>query len=81
MCICGYDAYQPDPAKLYEHYCDPSRPFGHELVLYTLLSVKDREDYPWRRYYREHSELYDPLSFDIQIQTAPSSYELFAIKE
>lgn len=43
--ICGYDAYQPTHS-LDEHYLDPSRPFGHELVLYTMLTVLPLE-YPW----------------------------------
>lgn len=64
LCICGYDAYQPTE-DLYTHYCDASRPYGHELVLYTLLTVDDPAQYPWRRYYAAHQERYDPLSFDI----------------
>jgi hypothetical protein len=28
------------------HYLDSSKPFGHELVLFTLL-VLDEKDYPW----------------------------------
>ena len=43
--ICGYDAYQPT-RPLEEHYLDPSRPFGHELVLYTLLT--ESPPYPWQ---------------------------------
>lgn len=64
LCICGYDGYQPTE-DLYVHYCDGTRPFGHELVLYALLVIEDPAQYPWRRYYREHSELYDPLSFEM----------------
>ncbi len=55
--ICGYDAYNVDevpspeeghlPSKLEDCYLDVSRPFGHELVLYTLLTVESK-DYPWR---------------------------------
>ena len=60
LCICGYDAYQPTE-DLYTHYCDKSRPFGHELVLYSLLIGEK----PWRRYYEEHKEKYVPLSFKI----------------
>jgi hypothetical protein len=44
--ICGYDAYQPTES-LEQHYLDASRPFGHELVLYTLLTA-DSQTYPWR---------------------------------
>ena len=43
--IIGYDGY-PVTKSLQEHYLDPSRPFGHELVLYTLLT-SDPKDYPW----------------------------------
>jgi hypothetical protein len=50
--ICGYDAY-PITKSLEEHYLDASRPFGHELVLYTLLTVDKPEDYPWRKYKTE----------------------------
>jgi len=46
--ICGYDAYQPT-ASIVIHYSDPSRPFGHELVLYCLLTC-DSSAYPWRLY-------------------------------
>ena len=47
--ICGYDAYVPTES-LDQHYLDPSRPFGHEMVLYTLLTVQDDTQYPWRKY-------------------------------
>jgi hypothetical protein len=47
LILCGYDAYEPTRA-LNAHYLDGSRPFGHELVLYTLLTVKEKEQYPWR---------------------------------
>lgn len=46
--ICGYDAYDVIKSPE-EHYLDTSRPFGHELVLYTML-VLDKSDYPWRKY-------------------------------
>lgn len=58
--ICGYDAY-PVTKSLYEHYCDPSKAFGHELVLYTLLTVSDVYDYPWREYRRNHEEIYEGI--------------------
>lgn len=53
--ICGYDAYVPQigvdglAKSLEKHYLDSSRPFGHELVLYTLLTL-DPADYPWRKH-------------------------------
>lgn len=46
--ICGYDGYEPTKT-LDEHYLDPSRPFGHEMVLYTLLTTNPT-DYPWRKH-------------------------------
>jgi hypothetical protein len=46
--ICGYDAYVPTKS-LDEHYLDPSRPFGHEMVLYTLLTIEPPQ-YPWSKY-------------------------------
>ena len=49
--ICGYDAYDIT-GTLEEHYCDITRPFGHELVLYTLLTAEP-DDYPWRKYKTE----------------------------
>ncbi len=54
--ICGYDGYQPT-TSLYEHYLDGSRPFGHELVLYTML-VEIPDNYPWKLYYEQHEEIY-----------------------
>ena len=58
--IVGYDGYKNGVEKsLWEHYNDTSRPFGHELVLYTLLTVEKREDYPWNRFYRENAEIYE----------------------
>lgn len=55
--ILGYDGY-PVTQDLWDHYLDPTRPFGHELVLYTLLAIENPEDYPWNRYYRENNTLY-----------------------
>ncbi len=46
--ICGYDAYEVSKS-IEECYCDTSRPFGHELVLYTMLTHPS-EMYPWRKY-------------------------------
>lgn len=63
--ICGYDAYPPvspgvpeaqqhaELAKTLEkHYLDGSRPFGHELVLYTLLTTvpTPASPYPWQKH-------------------------------
>lgn len=46
--IFGYDAYQPG-ADIEKNYLDISKPFGHELVLYTMIFCEPR-DYPWRKY-------------------------------
>jgi hypothetical protein len=55
--IVGYDGY-PVTKSLWEHYNDTERPFGHELVLYSLLAVENPVDYPWNRFYRENHALY-----------------------
>ena len=56
--IVGYDAY-PVTDTLWNHYNDDKRPFGHELVLYTLLKLEDPAEYPWNRFYRENTQLYE----------------------
>jgi hypothetical protein len=45
--IVGYDA-RPVTVSLEEMYLDPSAPFGHELVLYTMLALDNPDSYPWR---------------------------------
>lgn len=47
--ICGYDAYEPGNKGMEECYCDITRPFGHELVLYAMLT-ESQENWPWRKY-------------------------------
>lgn len=52
ICIYGYDGYPTNDVKasdMEEYYLDPSKPFGHELVLYTMLKYKP-EEYPWIKY-------------------------------
>lgn len=66
--IAGYDG-QPIERPLMELYEDPALPFGHELVIATMLTLPNRRDYPWWRYYRAHWELYAPLG----IVGAPSA--------
>lgn len=56
--ILGYDGY-PVTMDLYSHYLDTTKPFGHELVLYSLLTVDNPHDYPWNRFYREHKHIYE----------------------
>ena len=41
-----------------EHYTSTDRPFGHEMVLYSMLTVEDPKEYPWNQYYLKHKELY-----------------------
>lgn len=48
--ICGYDARDGKVEDLDAEYLDPSAPFGHELVLYSMLTIGDPERYPWRRH-------------------------------
>jgi hypothetical protein len=47
LCICGYDAFPIDDVE--KAYLDPSRPFGHERVLLTMLTA-DKKEWPWRKY-------------------------------
>lgn len=47
--IVGYDGYDVT-RPLEDHYVDTGRPFGHEIVLYTLLTCPDPTDYPWRKH-------------------------------
>jgi len=56
--LVGYDGY-PIEKDLYDVYCDPRRPFGHESVLYVLLTVDSPEEYPWNLYFLNHRELYE----------------------
>ena len=47
--IIGYDANpipNPLPYTIEKEYLDPSRPFGHEKVLFAML-ILEPEDYPW----------------------------------
>jgi hypothetical protein len=69
LCICGFDAYVPytfSKNYLQYHYEDASKPFGHEMVLYTLLSIDNLDEYPWNVFYNNHRELYEPLSFALK---------------
>lgn len=61
LLILGYDGYPVEEGDLaeilWEHYCNTKRPFGHELVLYSLLVLSPGE-YPWNRYYQQYPEIY-----------------------
>ena len=47
--ICGYDGRPIGHRPIEEEYLDPSKPFGHELVLATML-IENPENYPWKKY-------------------------------
>jgi hypothetical protein len=55
--IIGYDGYNITK-PIMDHYLDPSQPFGHELVLYTMLTTP-KSEYPWTIYRSEHKHLYE----------------------
>jgi len=60
--IVGYDAYTPtgtDADSLYAHYCDGSRPFGHEMVILAMLVLPQADQLPWRRYRAQHARIYE----------------------
>nr|QBK84865.1 MAG: uncharacterized protein LCDPAC02_00640 [Pithovirus LCDPAC02] len=48
---------------IYECYLDISKPFGHELVLYSLLTIKNSKDYPWNIFRSNNEDLYKNLFF------------------
>jgi len=56
--ITGYDGYKPT-RDLYSHYVDTSKPFGHELVLYSMLTIDEPANYPWNIYYENNRYIYD----------------------
>jgi hypothetical protein len=56
--IQGYDGYSITK-DLMTHYNDTSKPFGHELVLYTLLVEDDTSKYPWNIFYEQHKTIYN----------------------
>lgn len=49
--ICGPDANPiNNRSDIEKEYLNPTVPFGHERVLYTMLLVEDENDYPWRKH-------------------------------
>lgn len=56
--IVGYDGYCVDELDLMDCYLDTSKPFGHELVLYSMLTVDEPKKYPWNVYYQSHKNIY-----------------------
>lgn len=60
LLIVGFDGYEVIN-DLYTHYCDEKKPFGHELVLYSLLTIDDPDNYPWNVYKKRHANLYEKM--------------------
>jgi hypothetical protein len=61
--LCGYDGHDmgisSDAETIYQHYCDTTKPFGHERVLYAMIILSNTpQDLPWHRYRREHLSKY-----------------------
>lgn len=48
--IIGYDGRSIHIEGIETEYLNPLKPFGHELVLYTLLMIDDPLMYPWQKY-------------------------------
>lgn len=55
--IFGFDGHEIEK-PLMEYYEDENLPFGHEIVIYCLLTINDPEEYPWNIYRKKHPELY-----------------------
>lgn len=55
--IMGYDAHPPGDKSLMDWFLDTSTPFGHEYVLFSMLTLSP-QDYPWRRHMQEYPDLY-----------------------
>jgi len=47
--ICGYDAHEINKEGIEKAYLNNTKPFGHELVIYTML-VLECKDYPWIKF-------------------------------
>lgn len=65
--IVGYDAPHEGatPESLSTRYEDPSRPFGHELVIFSMIALQP-EARPWTQYARAHPETYS--GFEVTLQ-------------
>lgn len=53
--IIGYDGRPV--IDIQDHYLDESKPFGHELALYCLLTLEP-EEYPWNIYIKNNPDKY-----------------------
>lgn len=60
--ICGFDVYFDANKTLYEHYCNIKEPFEHELILYTLLTIHNKNEYPWNIYKEKHHDRYNNIA-------------------
>ena len=64
--IMGYDAPDIDdytPSIIDNMYTSTDNPFGHELVLITMLTMPSSQ-WPWVLYKNNHPELYDDFGLD-----------------
>ena len=50
MQICGYDGRDVRAEDIEKEYLNKTKPFGHELVLFHMLTEKDPAKYIWRRF-------------------------------
>jgi len=48
LVICGYEAENLKNNSLEETYLDPKHKWGHELVLFSMLTESDESKWPWR---------------------------------
>lgn len=51
LLLCGFDA-NPIAGSVEEAYLDASKPFGHEHVIYCMLTEEDPAVWPWRTHVR-----------------------------
>jgi len=59
--ICGYDGYEVIK-DINVHYRDSKKAFGHELVLYSLLTIDDEKEYPWNVYRSDNMKIYKNIA-------------------
>lgn len=64
MCANGAYYYAGESDRYL--YCDPAVAFGHESVLYTLLTQE--APYPWDLYRERHAALYENVA---HVETTP----------
>lgn len=67
--IVGYDGYPVIESDnmintLLNCYFDESKPFGHELVLYTMLIIDEPANYPWNIIYAKNREMYENVGIE-----------------